>query len=155
MTRTEKALYRVFGEVRTCFNRLKSLAEQLHSDRGVNPSMRAVMEAVADHGAQTVPDIARQKEVSRQHIQNIMNSLADGGFVELIDNPAHKRSPLYALTTKGEAAFTEIRERETEPLRAIAKAMSPGALDEARKLLGELNRQLKHQIEKGKPNDDA
>lgn len=155
MTEKEKALYRVFGEVRTCFNRLKSLAEQLHSDLGINPSMRAVMEALAAHGAQTVPDIARQKGVSRQHIQNIMNSLGDAGFAELIDNPAHKRSPLFALTGKGEAVFTEIRERETEPLRAIAKRISPGALDEARKLLGELNRQLERQIEKGKPADDA
>lgn len=155
MTEKEKALYRVFGEVRTCFNRLKSLAEQLHSDLGVNPSMRAVMETLAANGEQTVPDIAKQKGVSRQHIQSIMNSLGGGGFVQLIDNPAHKRSPLFALTAKGEATFTKIRERETEPLRAIAELMSPAALDEAQKLLAELNRQLEQQIEKGNPKDDA
>lgn len=155
MTEKEKALYRVFGEVRTCFNRLRSLAEHLHGDLGVNPSMRAVMETLAANGAQTVPDIARQKGVSRQHIQTIMNALGDAGFVELVDNPAHKRSPLFALTAKGEVVFAEIRERETEPLRALAEAMSLGTLDEARTFLAELNRQLQHQIEKGMPNDDA
>ena len=47
MTPKEMELMALIGQVRTCFNRLKALAEELHEDLGVNPSMRAVMETLA------------------------------------------------------------------------------------------------------------
>lgn len=154
MTAAKEKLYKMFSEVRTCFNLLKSLADQFHNDLGISPSMRAVMEVLAVKDAQTVPDIARRRGVSRQHIQSIMNALFDSDLVEFIENPAHKRSPLFSLTKKGEAVFKKISEREEEPLNVIAKTMSPDALDESGQLLAELNRQLEHHLEKGRSNYD-
>lgn len=106
-----KELYALLSQIRTCFNQLKTLAEQLHHDLDVNPSMRSVMEALATHGRQSVPDIARTKRVSRQHIQAIMNALLEGGFVELVENPAHKRSPLFDITERGFSTFETVRQR--------------------------------------------
>lgn len=145
----EKQLYAVFSQVRTCFNHLKTLAEQLHQDLGVNPSMRAVMETLAASGQQTVPGIASIKGVSRQHIQTIMNALLTGGFVELLDNPAHKRSPLFDLTVRGREAFDAIQEREEEPLRRLAAAITSSDLKQANELLALINKQLIHEITKG------
>lgn len=149
MTPKEKQLYAVFSEVRACFNHLKSLAERLHQDLGVNPSMRAVIETLAASGRQTVPDIASIKGVSRQHIQTIMNTLLEGGFVESLDNPAHKRSPLFDLTAKGRKAFATIREREQEPLRRLAAAIASRDLKQAHELLTLINQQLIHELAKG------
>lgn len=155
MTDQEEKLYAVFSEVRTCFNQLKSLAEQLHSDLGINPSMRAVMETLSRHGQQTVPDIAKRKGVSRQHIQTIMNALVESSLVEVLDNPAHKRSPLHVMTGKGERAYAEICAREKTPLRTIAEQMSPKALADTREVLALLNTQLEHEIGKGNSHEHS
>lgn len=149
MTSQEKQLYAVFRQVRTCFNQLKALAEHLHQDLGVNPSMRAVMESLDSKGSQTVPDIAKSKGVSRQHIQNIMNALQANGFVESLDNPAHKRSPLFDLTSKGISTFEMIQAREKEPLRHLAMSMPPDDLRHAEAVLAELNRYLAIKISGG------
>jgi len=152
MTPKEKELYAVFREIRACFNQMKSLAEQLHQDLGVNPSMRAVMEALSTRSPQTVPDIAKNKGVSRQHIQTIMNSLQAEGFVDTFDNPAHKRSPLFNLTSKGRTVFAKIKEREKEPLQRLAAVMSSESLKHAQEALSQLNQHLVDEIKKGDSN---
>ena len=53
--------------IRLAFNRLRARADALHADLGVSAGMRAVLESLAESGAQTVPDMARTKSVSRQH----------------------------------------------------------------------------------------
>lgn len=47
------------------------------------------------------------------------------GLVELKDNPAHRRSPLVALTRKGKSAFRQIRRRERAVLEELAHGL-PG-----------------------------
>ncbi|MDP6883807.1 MAG: hypothetical protein QF830_06710, partial [Rhodospirillales bacterium] len=68
-----KTLYAVILDLRLCFNLLRTRADEMHKDLGVNASMRAVMESLAGEDEKTVPEIARGKSVSRQHIQVIAN----------------------------------------------------------------------------------
>lgn len=145
----DRELTALIREVRTCFNQLKTLAERLHEDLGVNPSMRAVMESLATAGAQTVPEIARAKGVSRQHIQSVMNGLAQEGLVAARDNPAHKRSPQFELTREGRTVFKTIAGREQAPLSRLASTLSGPALLQARGTLASLNAQLAKEIAKG------
>lgn len=147
VARREDALTALIREVRTCFNLLRSLAERLHQDLGVNPSLRAVMESLASGGPSTVPEIARSKGVSRQHIQTIVNSLLEEGFVEAGPNPAHRRSPQFRLTRKGLATFARIQSREHAPLRRMAAAVPAERLCDARSVLLSLNEQLEAEIE--------
>lgn len=146
----EKALYALFSEVRTCFNLLKSLAEELHGDTGVTPAMRAVLEALSRGGPQTVPDIAREKGVSRQHIQVIVNALVEAGLVETRENPAHRRSQLVALTKPGAETFAGLTHREKAPLEALASEFDSEALHQARETLIGINERLHNEIAKGK-----
>ena len=139
-------------EVRTCFNQLRALAERLHQDLGVNPSMRAVMESLAATPGQTVPEIARSKGVSRQHIQSVMNGLLDEDLVATRENPAHKRSPQFALTRRGCAIFTTIAGREEAPLERLAAALPGPALRQARSTLATLNAELANEISNGETN---
>lgn len=144
-------VYEIIGQVRTCFNLLRSLADRLHEDLGVNPSMRAVMEALTRESGRTVPDIAREKGVSRQHVQVIMNALLEAGLVESADNPAHRRSPLFVLTGQAQAVFAEIRRREAEPTARLAEALPAESLAATRTLLAELNRRLRAELAAGDP----
>lgn len=61
--------------------------------------------SLVETGPQTVPDMARERPVSRQHCQTIVNGLSDQGFVEFVENPKHKRSHLVRITKKGRAHF--------------------------------------------------
>jgi hypothetical protein len=61
-------------EVRHLFQVLKALADSVHKDAGLTASTRAVMESLADR-PRTVPDIARSKSVTRQHIQLLVDEL--------------------------------------------------------------------------------
>jgi len=113
---------RIAGEVRHLFQVLKSLADAVHKDAGLTASTRAVMEALTD-GPRTVPDIARSKSVTRQHIQLLVDELAGSDLVELKPNPAHLRSPLIALSRKGEALFASVRKREAPLIERLAAGL--------------------------------
>jgi len=105
-------------EVRLSFHTYSEFARRAHRDH-IDPPGRAVLEYLANHQPSTVPAIARSRGVSRQHIQTIANALASSGLVTLQPNPAHKRSPLLALTKAGRDMIKLIAEREqslTEPL---------------------------------------
>ena len=78
------------------------------------------LHSLAVDGPQTVPQLARVRPVSRQHIQKIANEAAADDLVEFIDNPAHKRSKLLALTPKGKRVEREMTER----LRAFASDLA-------------------------------
>lgn len=146
MTAENEQLVGLLREVRTGFNQLRSLAERLHDDLGVNPSMRAVMESLAGSGRQTVSDIARSKGVSRQHVQTVMNTLQSAGLVLAIDNPAHRRSPLFDLTRTGHATFAAIKDRERKPLERIATGLTSASIRQARATLLQLNTQLADEL---------
>ena len=45
---------------------LKALGDDLHADLGVTTSMRGVMTSLATLGPRTVPDLARERPVSRR-----------------------------------------------------------------------------------------
>jgi DNA-binding MarR family transcriptional regulator len=111
MSRVEK-MVALTQAVRGVFNRLKALGDELHGDLDVTTAMRAVMETLSDAGPMTVPQIAKLKGVTRQHIQLLADALVEGGLALVKENPAHRRSSLIALTDKGRRAFGKMRARE-------------------------------------------
>ena len=148
MSQDAITLTQLIREIRTCFNLLKMLSEELNAGLGINPSMRAVLESLNVHAGRTVPELARPRGVSRQHIQTVMNALLEQGLVRAEDNPDHKRSVLYLLTPKGAKTFDEVRRREAEPMTKLAAALPEQDLEQARRLIAKLNNQLKSQIKK-------
>ncbi len=102
----------VTTSVRSLFHRLRAVGDRLHADLGVTTAMRGVMESLAKGGPMTVPQMARQRPVSRQHIQMLVNQLAEAGLCASRPNPGHKRSVLIELTEDGKRVFEEIRRRE-------------------------------------------
>lgn len=60
------------------------------------------------NGAQTVLQIARYRYVPQQSVQKLANKMLKDGAIELVNNPAHKRSKLLRLTPKGEAVFAQL-----------------------------------------------
>ena len=123
-----KKLSSVISDIRLSFNLLRARADVMHQDLGVNASMRAVMESLAGGGEQTVPDIARSRGVSRQHIQVIVNSLTRANMVDARKNLDDKRTFLVSLTNHGKTVFDEIQKREVVELKRLSAAFSTDEL---------------------------
>ncbi len=148
-----KTLEALLGEVRECFNRLKGLAERLQADLEVSAPERAVLEALARGGALTVPEIAARRGVSRQHVQVIMNALIDRALVTQRANPAHKRSPHFALSDAGSRLFAAMRTREAAILEQLAGELETAAVREAGQVLARLNAHLATLDQAGEKDD--
>lgn len=153
MTPEAQKTYALIRQVRTCFNRLKGMADEMNRDLGVNASMRAVVESLSDNGDQTVPGIARSKGVSRQHIQVNMDALLALKLVEGRDNPAHKRSSLYTLTTMGTDTFAEIRRREVAVLERLSANLDAETIEVGETALTALTQQISNEHWKGQNNE--
>jgi DNA-binding MarR family transcriptional regulator len=136
------ALYDIIVEIRRSFHTLSAAADAAHDDLGITAGQRAVLEALSDSPDSTVPDIARSKRVTRQHIQVLVNQLLAAGLIEQRENPAHKRSPILRLTASGDDCFREVRRRERRILRSAAPALAGHDLPAVLACLRDLNRQL-------------
>jgi len=147
-----KKLNEVISGVRLSFNLARARADEMHRDLGATSAMRAVMESLAGGGEMTVPQIARTKSVSRQHIQLIVNRLTGENLVEVRDNPADKRTYLVFLNEHGRGLFEEIRRREMHELERLSAAFTGNELEVAQTVLSKLNDALKDTM-KGTEND--
>ena len=132
--------------VRGAFNRLKALGDELHGDLEITAAMRAVMETLSDEGPMTVPQVARGKAVSRQHIQLLADALCQAGLATVKDNPAHRRSPLLALSEKGKRAFATMRAREASVVSEIAAKFDGRELDGAVAVVSRLAELLEERL---------
>jgi DNA-binding MarR family transcriptional regulator len=137
MSRAEK-MVALTQAVRGVFNRLKALGDELHGDLDVTTAMRAVMETLSDAGPMTVPQIAKLKGVTRQHIQLLADALVDAGLASVKENPAHRRSSLITLTEKGRRAFAKMRAREAPLIEELSGEFEAQELERATVVLTRL-----------------
>ena len=108
------AINAVIDETVALFHRLRAVAELVHEQGELSAGRRGILRSLDRLGAQTVPQMARARPVSRQHIQGLVNQLADEGLVEFSDNAAHKRSHLVRLTPKGKALVEHMNALEAQ-----------------------------------------
>jgi DNA-binding MarR family transcriptional regulator len=121
---TTSALYPLIWKIRRVFQQLRTLSDAMLEDLGINASQRAVLESLSDEEQFSVPQIAKQLSVSRQHIQVLVNELLTKELVELADNPSHKRSPLISITSSGMKLFASIVDRERDLLDVLQSSFS-------------------------------
>jgi len=129
------SLNALFDESILLIRRLSKIPEEMHKGEKMTAGKRGVLRLISRLGPQTVPQIARARLVTRQHIQTLIDSLLEDGFVELADNPAHKRSRLVRLTTEGEDVLTEMMRREATIFSELATELAKDDLQSAAALL--------------------
>lgn len=142
--RSERAegVMSVLDEAVALYLRLRAVTEDIHGHGEVSGAMRGVMRDLKKNGPQTVPRMARRRPVTRQHIQAIVNDLQRLGYVDLAENPAHKRSRLVQLTSKGYEVLGEIESREQLALEQADVQESAADLETTRRVLANLREML-------------
>jgi DNA-binding MarR family transcriptional regulator len=109
----------------------RAVSEALNRQHGVTGSGRAILRELVTHGPLTVPALARGRGVTRQRVQTLVSALVEAGYVELVDNPAHKRSRLARSTARGLALLERLERREREELALLKVAVSDAELRRA------------------------
>ncbi len=125
----------LFAETRRLFQVLKEWTDTLHFSADIAPSMRALLELLLREGARSVPDAARARSVSRQLVQQQVDVLLERKLVQREPNPAHKRSPLIALTDRGRAVIQDMRAQELHALSRLQAGTSDSAMRDAAQVL--------------------
>lgn len=126
---------RLFNETRLLFHALKQWTESVHPEQEITVPMRAVLEHLLLRGAATVPQLARARGVSRQHIQLQVDALLEERLVTRHANPAHRRSHLIGLTDRGRALIQTMRSEELATLSRLQAGVSDHAVSEATQVL--------------------
>lgn len=131
-TRSRVSKTEVIESLQTAVHRthrlLFRLEEGLCGDFGVTPGQRRLLDRLARDGDRTVPELAREEGVSRQHVQVQVNHLMEHGFVRSRPNEAHRRSNLMQATASGKRILNKIRDRERsvfQEMSGFSKSASP------------------------------
>lgn len=131
----ESAFNVLISETSRLFHRLKVVAEEVHHQGEMSGGLRSILRELNKQGERTVPQMARDRAVSRQNIQTLVNQLADDGYVEFSENPAHKRSAFVRLTPQGRKAVEAMDRREHKLLSKSGVGVSDKKMHEAAETL--------------------
>lgn len=121
----ESAFNSLINETAALFHRLRIVADEVHHQGEMSGGLRSILRSLNKLGEQTVPQMARERAVSRQHVQMLVNQLADAHYIEFVENPAHKRSAFVRLTAQGKKAVEAMNRREEK----LLSKSSVGATD--------------------------
>jgi DNA-binding MarR family transcriptional regulator len=132
---------KLFDEVRLLWNLLVQTGERLHADERITMAMRAILEFLVLRAPATVPEIARARYVTRLHIQEVVNTLAERGLVEMADNRAPPLR-LTRLTPMGKKTIERIRRREQRVYRKLELGVRPSDLERSVRTLHSLRNVL-------------
>jgi DNA-binding MarR family transcriptional regulator len=124
-------ILKLFDESVALFHQLRGLAERVHKFGRLTAGKRGILRGIDLIGPQTVPQMARARNVTRQHIQVMVNELMKEGLVKPAHNPAHKRSKLVQLTPAGSSYLLEITRREKVLLSSLDLGLQEGKLKQA------------------------
>ena len=132
------ALMAVIEEAAALHLRAQAVVEQLHGRPELTNACRGVLRDLARLGPRTVPQLARGRECSRQHVQVLVNRLAADGMAEMIPNPDHCRSPLVRLTPAGRDTLEAMWRREGDVIDELPTALQVEELEGATRVLREM-----------------
>jgi len=144
LTRTQRggAVMAVLEEAVALHLRATAVIEQLHRRPELTGACRGVLRDLARLGPRTVPQLARRRDCSRQHVQVLVKRLVADGMAELVDNPDHRRSPMVRLTPAGKDTLETMWRREADLIDELPAVLAIEELEGARRVLRQLRRLL-------------
>ncbi len=107
----------------------------------------SVLRLLKINGPQTVPQLARYRYVPRQSVQKLANEMLADGVIELVNNPAHKKSKLLRLTPEGDIVFQEMSDRIAKLAETLAKQQDATQLQNAADVVKKLHEQLREMLD--------
>jgi DNA-binding MarR family transcriptional regulator len=110
-----------------------------------------VLVGLARSGPRTVAQMAREREQPRQRFQPLVNALIGDGLLRAVPNPAHRQSPLIALTRKGERAVQRVQQIEVAWRPRVNARVSTLELKEAVRVMQRIRAELERLVHGDSP----
>lgn len=129
-------LAEVYLVVGPLYRKASRIIERSEPEMGMSVGVRAVLEQLRRDGDRTVPQIATAQALSRQFIQRMVNEARRCGWVELVDNPAHRRSSLVRLAAEGDRVIQAVLARERVLMERVRGDLTERELDATLRVLG-------------------
>ena len=130
--------YQVVWLIRRLFRAMSQKADSYLQDLGMSAAERATMEFLYPDARLSVPEIAQRYNVSRQHVQVVVNGLLERGLLIELENPRHKRSPLIALHNRGKQMFARILQRDQSAVQQLFSKIAPADSRRVRTILTQM-----------------
>jgi len=141
-------LKNISTDVRALFHLLYLAGEQLHRDSPITIPQRAMLEALYNHGKQTIIQLAENRSVSRQFIQKNIEYLKKNSYVEIIENPEHRRSFFIEITPQGKSTIMNMLKKEKELFTDLCGSFKESNLKNSLMVLGEFKKILREYLNK-------
>ena len=117
--------------------------DQLVAPLGLTSARWQMLGAIALAGKPlSAPQVGEAMGVTRQGAQKQLNLLIEQGLVEAHPNPAHRRSPLYALTPQGLALYRKADAIWTAQAAKLASLIPAAQASTATRTLESMLREL-------------
>jgi DNA-binding MarR family transcriptional regulator len=107
--------------------KLLRAGDALVAEFGLTSARWQVLGAIGT-GAATTAQIARQRGLRRQSVQEIVTRLRADGLVDVRPNPDDRRSPLVSLTSRAEHLLAAIRPEQARWANQLASPFSADQL---------------------------
>ena len=130
----------VSAQLQVLLEEIVSLARSLKEPDQFGVARRTILQTLAELGPLTVPHLARLVRTSRQNIQMLVDRLDRNGWVEGFENPVHKRSRLYRLTSKGAGALVTAKREDGQKFAGLD--LSENDIQAALEVLNRIGRRL-------------
>lgn len=140
-TESGEAVTKIMLETFRLNGALLAAGDRITEPFGLTSSRWQVLGAIWDDPA-TVSDIARIMGLTRQSVQRTVNALERDGFVELVDNPSHKRARLVRITHKGHETLVLISRQQVVWANGLADGISPDDLQAALKVIRTIEQRI-------------
>ncbi len=143
---TKEIVRNVLELLPTAFHRVGAAGDIIHASLGLSSGMRGLLLSLEYVGPTSVPRLAAMRPVSRQFVQKLVDEMRSGGWVDMIANPVHKRSPLICLTQQGRDVLVTIRANEKPYLDTLSEGLDPNDLAMAARVLGQICERLSPEV---------
>lgn len=92
---------------------LNSDGDRLTKELGLTSSRWKILGALGRlNSSLTVPQIGRSMGQSRQAVQRLVDVMIKDGFLQLVDNPNHKRARYIKMTSLGEETYEHLYKKQ-------------------------------------------
>src|SRR5262245_50611469 len=119
-------LERMLWETRRLFRALAQAAEQALEPLGISAAERALIEFLARESSPiSIAELARKRSVSRQHVHQSLQRLANPAWVERAADPGDARSITLRLSDAGRVQWREIQRVDRALLRRLTQKLRP------------------------------
>ncbi|MDN5687442.1 MAG: MarR family winged helix-turn-helix transcriptional regulator [Brachybacterium sp.] len=135
-------LAEVYVALGPVYRRVSRIVEHDESVSGLSVGVRNVLDQLRRDGERTVPQLARHQDLSRQFVQRMVHEARADGLVQLVDNPAHRRSSLVRMTAAGQDAITAVIAREHELMGRVGGDLTADELAATLRVLHHMDEAL-------------